>query len=162
MLAIPRTPTDNLSMKTPLWRVAPIAALALAFAACIFLPQPGNVTFASDPPGARVLIDKKDSGFVTPCALALTRNSHTRLDIELPGYVTATRYLTSDHQVYVILWREMYVSSRTWHFPMWLNVRDFFVPIKYDKTMAPGRVFVRLERSADLPGHLPDHKDKAP
>ena len=43
----------------------------------------------------------------------------------------------------------MVVSERTWRFPLWLSVRDFFVPIKYDKTMAPGRIFVRLERSAD-------------
>jgi PEGA domain len=145
-------------MDTRLWRAAAIFSTALAVASCIFLPAPGNVTFASDPPGARVLIDGKDTGFVTPCYLALDRKDDTRLDVQLPGYVTATRYLTPDHQCYAILWREMYVDERTFHFPLWLNVRDFFVPIKYEKTMAPGRIFVRLERSADAANHT----DKAP
>jgi hypothetical protein len=145
-------------MNTLLGRALACFSIALALSGCILLPSPGNVTFASDPPGARVLIDGKDTGFVTPCALALERNDDTRLDIELPGYVTATRYLTPDHQCYVILWREMYVDQRTFHFPLWLNVRDFFVPIKYDKTMAPGRIYVRLERTADAA----NHKDKAP
>jgi hypothetical protein len=131
---------------------ATLAALALApaLAACQLLPWDANVTFASDPPGARVLVDGKDTGFVTPCGLALDRHDNTRLDIQLPGYVTATRILTPDHEIYVILWREMIVSPRTFRFPTWLNVRDFFVPIKYEKTMAPGRVYVRLERSADV------------
>jgi hypothetical protein len=157
-LAILRTPIDNPTMNSRLSRIGVFAATVLGLSACIFLPHDANVTFASDPPGARIMIDKKDTGYVTPCALALERNNDTRLDIALPGYVTATRYLTPDHQVYAILWREMFVDARTFHFPMWLNVRDFFVPIKYEKTMAPGRIFVRLERSADQS----ENKDKAP
>jgi hypothetical protein len=145
-------------MKSKLWRPLAILSTALALSACQLLPTTSNVTFASDPPGARVLIDGRDTGFVTPCGLALERNDDTRLDIELPGYVTATRFLTPDHQVYVMLWREMFVAARTFHFPLWLNVRDFCVPIKYDKTMAPGRIYVRLERSADQTVH----PDKAP
>lgn len=137
-------------MKMMLWRGLAALSMALALEACQLLPKDADVTFASDPPGARILIDGQDTGFVTPCCMALERNDDTRLDIKLPGYVTATRFLTPDHQVYTMLWREMIVSRRTFRFPLWLNVRDFFVPIKYDKTMAPGRIFVRLERSADL------------
>ncbi len=107
-----------------------------------------NVSIASDPPGARVLVNAKDSGFVTPCFVALDRES-TRIDLEYPGYVTATRLITPDHECYSILWREMYVRSNVWNFPLWLNTRDLFVPVKWDKTMSPGRLYVKLERTAD-------------
>jgi len=113
-------------MKLELRPLLALLSATLALGSCIFLPKDADVTFASDPPGARVLIDGKDTGFVTPCGLALERNDDTRLDIALPGYVTATRFLTPDHQVYVLLWREMTVSKRTFRFPLWLNVRDFF------------------------------------
>ena len=33
--------------------------------------------------------------------------------------------------------------------PLWLNTRDLFVPVKYDQTLSPGRLYVKLERAAD-------------
>lgn len=125
------------------------ASLALAcLVACRLFPKANGVTLASDPPGARILVDGKDTGFVTPCALALDVSEDYRIDFEHPGYITASRYITSDHRVYVIYWREMYVSSNTWLFPLWLNFADFFVPMKYERGAAPGRLYVRLERAA--------------
>jgi hypothetical protein len=138
-------------MRVTLAIAVALLAVTSGLSSCSLLPTQAQVTFASDPSGARVLIDNKDSGFVTPCALAIRRSGDTRVDLQMPGYVTATRFLTPDHQAYVILWREMYLGPNTFHFPLWLNIQDFFVPVKYWNTMAPGRIFVRLERSADQP-----------
>jgi hypothetical protein len=125
------------------------ALLAATLASgCSVFRSPAKVTFASDPPGARVLIDRKDSGFVTPCVLALDKGD-TRVDFVYPGYATETRELTTDRQFDVILWRDMYLRSEVWRFPLWLNTKDFFTPIKSRRVLVPGRVHVRLERAAD-------------
>jgi PEGA domain len=127
---------------------AVLASLA-APPGCAVFDQSTQISLASDPPGARILVNASDSGFVTPCVLALDASENARIDLEYPGYVTATRVLTPDHQVYAVLWRDMYTRSEVWHFPLWLNARDFFVPVSYDSTLSPARLYVRLEREAD-------------
>lgn len=123
--------------------------LVACMSSCTLLSKPVALTLASDPPGARVLVDRKDSGFVTPCRLALDPDDSYRIDFEYPGYRTATRLLESDRHTEVRLWDEMHISPRVWNFPLWLNMGDFFTPIRTMKTLSPGRVYVRLERAAD-------------
>ncbi|MBK7643963.1 MAG: PEGA domain-containing protein [Planctomycetes bacterium] len=125
--------------------------LALAFLAtgCSLLDHSAKVALGSDPPGARVLIDQQDSGFVTPCVLELDPDDRTRMELVLPGYETARRMLVPERDASLILWSDMYLRSEVWHFPLWLNTRDLFEPLKIDKRFSPSRIFVRLERSAD-------------
>jgi hypothetical protein len=125
--------------------------LVCAFLAggCSLLDHSTKVVLASDPPGARVLIDEHDSGFVTPCVLQLDPSERTRMELVLPGYETARRLLVPERDVQVVLWRDMYLRSSIWHFPNWLNMRDFFEPVKLDRRLSPARIFVRLERTAD-------------
>jgi hypothetical protein len=116
---------------------------------CYLFDKSTKVTLASDPPGARVLIDKHDSGFVTPCVLELDPNDATRMELVLPGYETARRMLLPDIDAQVVLWRDMYLRGGIPRAPFWLNTRDVFEPFKIDKRLSPSRVFVRLERTAD-------------
>jgi len=126
-----------------------LPALALGLSGCgIFRAGDAKVALASDPPGARVLVDNEDSGFVTPCVLALPRDD-LRIDLVYPGFETATRLLTPESNIYTIFWHEMYIRSVVWKFPLWLNTKDFFAPIKYQRYMSPNRVYVRLQRTAD-------------
>lgn len=124
-----------------------LGALALLTAGCA-AQRP--VHFASDPPGALVRIDGVDSGFVTPCRLELEDRSSRRVDIELAGFQTATRYLTLEDRGELVYWRDAVVHYNTWNFPLWLGARDFFVPYKSLDGEAPSRLFVRLQREADL------------
>lgn len=124
-------------------------ALALPLAGCSLFDHSTKVTLASDPPGARVRIDEKDSGFVTPCVLELDPDDDARVELELPGYEVARRRLVPDRHAEMILWRDMYLRSEVWRFPNWLNTRDFFEPVRVDKRYSPARIFVRLERTAD-------------
>lgn len=140
-------PFDNRSMIS--WTSLSASCAAFALSGCTMFTTPSGVSFASDPTGARVIVDKKDSGFVTPCKLDLGSGSDVRIDLQFPGYTTATRYLTPDRHVYAILWSDMYASVGVWHFPLWLNLKDFFTPVKIDSTLSPGRVYVRLERASD-------------
>jgi len=130
-------------------RLLPLLACALLAGGCSIFDRSTKVVLASDPPGARVLIDDKDSGFVTPCVLELDPADDARVVLELPGFEPARRLLVSERDAQAVLWRDMYLSSRTWTFPIWLDTRHFFQPIAVDRRLVPGRVFVRLERTAD-------------
>lgn len=130
-------------------RLAFVLVLGLSSASCVLFQQPQGLVVSSDPMGASVQIDGRESGFVTPCALDLDSDEDLRVDIVLPGYRTETRFVTPDHEIYAVLWREMSVGRDTWDFPPFLNFRDFFVPVKVTQKLSPGRIHVRLDRSAD-------------
>ncbi len=121
-------------------------ALILApLAACQIIREPG-VTLASTPPGARINVDGRDSGFVTPCAIELSRDDH-KIEFALDGYRKEERNITSGGRIYTILWHEMYLNSATWRFPMWLNYVDGLTPVKIERGTSPARIFVRLQRA---------------
>lgn len=133
-------------------RLSPLActlAGALLSGGCSLFDHSTKIALASDPPGARVLIDERDTGFVTPCVLELDPEERTHMSLELPGYEKARRSLVPERDAYVMLWRDMYLNPRTWYAPIWLNFGDFFEPIKVDKRYSPSRIFVRLERTSD-------------
>ncbi len=126
----------------------PLAA-ATWMSGCSLLAPNQAVLLSSTPPGATVKMDGRNIGFVTPCQLQLDIDDDVRLDFELPGFKSETRFLTPDDEVYSILWREMYVGEQTWRFPLWLPLKDFLVPVKWIETHSPGRVHVALDRLAD-------------
>jgi hypothetical protein len=130
-------------------RHLPLLACAILAGGCSLLDYSTKVTLASDPPGARVLFDDKDSGFVTPCVLELDPSESAHMALELPGYETAHRLLLSERDAQVVLWNDMVLRAGVWRFPMWLNMRDMFEPIRVDRRLSPSRIFVRLERTAD-------------
>ncbi len=116
---------------------------------CILFTHPQGVAVSSDPPGATVFMAGKDTGYVTPCVIGIDPDDDTRVDIVLPGHETETRYISSNYDVYALLWREMSVGFDTWDFPLFLNLKDFFVPIKVSEHVVPGRIHVKLDRTAD-------------
>lgn len=123
-----------------------LAAALLLATGCKTTERP--VSFTTDPAGARILLDGKDSGFVTPALLRLEREPQT-VRFELDGYVPAERDLRPGKRRSTVYWREMSVSYKTWHFPLWLNRDDTFTPYKVDKSLMPNRLYVRLKREAD-------------
>ncbi len=128
---------------------------AVGAAGCSTLAPDRAVVLSSDPPGAYVIVDGRDSGFSTPCKLDLDTGEDRRIDFELPGFRTETRLLTADHEVYALLWHEMNVHERAWRFPLFLNFGDFLVPVKWTNTHSPGRVHVVLDRLSDEPSPGP-------
>ena len=85
-----------------------LSCLLLPLAACLSnLRAEPYVKIASDPPGARILIDERDSGFVTPAVMHLDVEDDHRVDLMLPGYAPATRFLGEWKISYVILEEEM-------------------------------------------------------
>jgi hypothetical protein len=121
----------------------------LALGGCALFAGNRAVVLSTNPPGASVFVDGKNSGFVTPCQLQLDIDEDARLDFSIPGFRPETRFLTPDDEVYAILWSEMYAGPQTWHFPLWLPLRDFLVPVKWTEAHAPGRIHIDLDRLSD-------------
>lgn len=119
------------------------ALLALALWSC----SSSGTMLASDPPGAQIYLDGKDTGFLTPRKLELPFEASQRIDFVLPGYATSTRWIGDGSTVYVLLWREMTIGPQTWRFPLWLGFQDLFVPIKTERIHEPNRIFVRMRRA---------------
>ena len=133
-------------MPTPLHRLV-LAGLCLALlGAC---RSSRGAYFFSDPPGARVVVDGRDTGFVTPCVMELKNKRRREVSFELTGYETAKRTLVVANRYSSIFWKDATVYYNTWRFPLWLNTEDFFLPIKLTRGELPNRVFVRLRRQAD-------------
>jgi hypothetical protein len=122
--------------------------LLISASSCVAVKRQEGLVIATDPPGARVLVDGKDSGFVTPCNLGLARDSHT-LDLVLPGYQVARFRVHPSSRTYAMRWSDMYQDSQTWHFPGWLNFRDFVAPVKKDLGWEPSRIHVPMRLAAD-------------
>jgi len=128
---------------TILLRTASTCCLSVLAAACIEIrPTPG-VVFASNPAGARVVVDGKDSGFVTPCHLALERERHD-VDLVLDGYHASSIRIEEGGELWLIYWDEAWINEQTWRFPLWLNARDGLFPIKIDRGYSPERIHVQL------------------
>lgn len=109
--------------------------------------SPG-VSLSSQPPGARVLIDGEDSGFFTPCVLALDRDEKQRVRFELPGYEPALRVLEPNTRRTYIPWSDGDLGSARWRFPLFLPLGAVLVPLKVDDSHSPWRVHVKLRLSA--------------
>lgn len=123
-------------------------AAALLLASCSTMGRGRHVAFASDPPGARVVVDGKDSGFVTPCHIALPTDETRQVDLVLPGHKRETRMLVPKQETDLVFWREAYIREQVWRFPLWLALPDFVAPVKAKTVLLPSRVFVRMEREA--------------
>ncbi len=106
--------------------------------------SPPGVTLASQPPGARVVVDGYDSGFVTPCTLDLDASSLRQVRFELPGHRSEVRLLTHETSNWYVPWADGDVGIKTWRFPLWLSIGDLLVPIERRSGKLPTKVFVRL------------------
>lgn len=146
-------------MRSPLRATFTGLALALALAgapSCINVSPPGTA-FASEPPGARVHVDGHDSGWVTPCLIALDVDESHVVRIELAGHAAREILLVPDSRQGVVSFAQAKTGTRsTLSFPTRLPAVDFVFPLREIQTLAPGRVFVRLRpESAALPETTP-------
>lgn len=118
--------------------------LALGGASCVTVTPPGTA-FASEPPGARVHVDGQDTGWVTPCQIALDLDRSHVVTVALAGYVPREIRLEASRRTRVVDWDQAVVGmGSSTHFPILMPIGDFLFPVREDWNLAPGRVFVRL------------------
>lgn len=134
-----------MSLRNPISILTAVALTLLS--ACGTTKHP--VLLSSDPPGARILLEGRDTGFVTPKSLDLSSEpSPLVVELALPGYRTARRLLKDGSRKRYVLYTDWTVFYNTWRFPLWLNWQDLFLQSVDIKGKQPARVFVRLDRDA--------------
>lgn len=110
-----------------------------------FAPPSRGVTFSTKPSGARVVVDGRDSGFVTPCALRIDKGDWHRIDLALRGYRTETRIVRPDWGVYTLKWNDMdHFGPRNFRFPFWLGLGEILLPVRYVSRSIPARLHVEM------------------
>ena len=131
-------------MRGPRFLLIALAALA---SSCATWVTPPGTHFTSEPPGARVMVDGRDSGYVTPCMVNLADRG-TRVRMELDGYETAEFLLRSEGDVFVIPWYNGDNQTLGYRFPLYHDANDLFFPFKVDNSLSPARLHIELQRSA--------------
>jgi hypothetical protein len=130
--------------------VSPLLAALACLAGCIGV-SPCGVTVASEPPGARVHVNGRDSGWVTPCQIALDAQETQVVTIALDGFAPRELVLEPLRRHGIVAWRQGVNGVKsTIRFPLLLPTGDLLLPFRESQALAPGRVFVRL-RPADAP-----------
>ena len=132
-----------LSRRRPWARLGLLAAL-WSSPACIS-ETPAGTTFASDPPGALLYIDGEESGYVTPCSIHLAEGDDHRVRFELPGHLPAEFDLKPTLRVNVIGWGDGTVETTGFSSPIYLPLFALIAPIRTNRALTPGRIFVRLQ-----------------
>jgi hypothetical protein len=118
--------------------------LAGSGASCMTVSPPATA-FASEPPGARVQVDGQDSGWITPCLIALDTDESHVVTLALDGYVPREIRLEPLRRTMIIDWEQAVagIESST-VFPLLMPMQDLLLPFRQSRSLAPGRVFVRL------------------
>ena len=124
-------------------------ACALFAAGCNSTRPQTPILLATEPPGAIVLVNGESSGFVTPCRIALSLEEPHAIELVLPGYSSEMRVLVPSGYEEAVLWPEMNTHPRNWKIPLWLNIDDFFAPVRTKAPLQPPRIFVRMKREVD-------------
>ena len=127
---------------------SPLSALLLAaflgLAACRNV-SPAGVHVSSEPPGASVRVNGVDSGWVTPCELALDVEEPHELEVTLEGFAPRHFLLVPDERRQFVSWNQGVNGLRTRQkVPFLMPADDLLLPFLEVETLAPGRIFVRL------------------
>ena len=117
--------------------------------ACVNFVAPPGILVASTPPGARVHVDGEDSGFVTPCSIALDGGDEHWVQLTLKGYATTDLFLDENRRIYVVPWSKGEAAMDTFVFPLFLPAGDLLLPIQVDESPSPRRIHVKLRLSAE-------------
>ncbi|MFT5288445.1 MAG: hypothetical protein ACI8QS_001038 [Planctomycetota bacterium] len=111
--------------------------------ACISETPPGTY-LDSEPPGALLFVDGKESGYVTPCKLHLDEGEDHVIRLEYPGYYPASIELLQDKTIKVISWKLGTNKSTGFASGFILPFWNLVAPIRTNDALSPGRIFARL------------------
>jgi hypothetical protein len=63
----------------------------------------------------------------------------------LEGYKPVSVAIEPGGQTTLVFWDEALVYPNTWRFPLWLNARDGFLPVKVERSYSPARIYAPLQ-----------------
>jgi hypothetical protein len=120
----------------------------LAASACTWFTSKSQVVVTSDPPGAQIRIDGRDTGYTTPAALQIggSFGGDHLLELRLDGHRPAARRLYQYTEGYTSKWIDGAFDPVLPPLPFFWTFGDFVFPFAVRGAMVPGDVHVRLYR----------------
>ena len=120
----------------------------LAASACTWFTSQGPVLITSDPPGAHIAVDGRDTGRTTPAQLEIAGNfgSDHVVSLSKRGYRTATRRLYQYTEGYTSLWIDGAYDLVMPPLPLFWTAGDLVFPFGVRGAIVPGELHVRLPR----------------
>jgi len=122
-----------------------VLAIGLTTPACQYDVTPPGAHFASEPPGAEVLIDGRRSGYVTPCLIALDRAETYRVRFVLEGYEPREFELVPGERTHTVTWTQGAIAGDGDSYAIGLGARELLRPEERNYAHSPNRLFVRLK-----------------
>lgn len=116
--------------------------------ACTWWSSRERVLIASEPPGARIVVDGVDTGRTTPASLALGGNfgrDHVVV-LEKSGYRPATRRLFQHTEGYTSKLIDAAYDLTSIPLPFFWTAGDFVFPFGVRGALLPAELYVRLQR----------------
>jgi hypothetical protein len=114
----------------------------LSLASCLSISSQPKLFVFSDPDGATVLFDGKDTGFTTPAAIDRCSGTVT---VEKEGYATQSRPVVTRTDFRYPRWQDGGTSDYTIAFCLFRTWRDFFFPFQFYTHDGPERLYFKLQ-----------------
>jgi hypothetical protein len=125
---------------------AAIALAAAALGCAVSYSRRTMVTVTSDPPGARILVDGRETGLTTPAQIA--PGASARITVEKEGHAPSTRGVGSLTSVRFPRWLDGAVSDPSIAVPVFWVSSDLLRPIQIVRGVGARHVYFHLEPSA--------------
>lgn len=123
--------------------VAALALSVVALTSCLTV-TPAGTLIASTPSGARILVDGRDSGLVTPREIQLEKGRSHRIVLELAGFALSTLELDEGRRVTLVGWNQAGIRPIRFPLPIFHSSKELFLPVRVDRSSSPWRIHVRL------------------
>jgi len=120
----------------------------LTLPACTAFSSTDHVLISSDPLGAHIVIDGRDTGHTTPVRLPIGGHLGTDHEIVLqkPGYRPATRRVYQYTEGYTSKWIDGAYDLGMPPLPFFWTAGDFFLPFGVRSAILPAELHVVMQR----------------
>ncbi|MEC8651866.1 MAG: PEGA domain-containing protein [Planctomycetota bacterium] len=124
-------------------------SLCAGLPSCVSFSQEGQVLVSSDPAGARIFVDGRDTGFTTPKKLSIgsVLSGWHVIRLEKPGFRPADRALYQQTETFSSKWIDGAYEIVMAPLPFFWTARDMLIPVGVRSALLPGELYVRMQRS---------------
>lgn len=127
-----------------------LASLFACLPACTWWTSGENVLISSEPLGARILVDGRDTGATTPARLTIGGNfgSDHLIVLDKPGYRPAARRVYQHTEGHTSQWIDgAGFDTGMLPLPIFWSPGDFVFPFGIRGALLPAELYVQLEKS---------------
>ncbi|MCB9890265.1 MAG: PEGA domain-containing protein [Planctomycetes bacterium] len=127
-------------------KLALLLSACLALPSCLWIEGDARVFVTSDPAGADILIDGRDTGLTTPAKVDLDGffgDDHT-IQVQKIGFEPEERIVTHYRAWNTSKWNDGAADWSTFAFPLFWTFGDFIFPFEVKYAYVPHQLHVKL------------------